>query len=243
MTNENDLTRNDDTMAAAEQLDELRNNYAAELTTASALGADAETAWVPADPATVDQYAWSEGDEIAVDLSHPWTRVLAIAAGLLVIGTVAAVAVATMWQAIDDSKGSGPTFTSATTRPVVAAPPSTTAPPVTTDPPQGPLWAAPPIVVTTIPASPTVTVREWGPPATAALDDRYIGELTEARLGPSDRSAAIRDAHSFCSRVASGQTASSVAADLQSAHPTLAAWDAGLIVNTAIDIYCPELGN
>jgi hypothetical protein len=38
---------------------------APDATTASASGADAETTIVPSDPATVDAYAWSEGDEPA----------------------------------------------------------------------------------------------------------------------------------------------------------------------------------
>jgi hypothetical protein len=64
-------------------------------TTASAAGADAATTIVPSDPATVDALAWSEGDEPADTERHPWTRVLGIAAGVLVIGAVAAVVVAT----------------------------------------------------------------------------------------------------------------------------------------------------
>jgi hypothetical protein len=120
------MTEQDDTMAAAENLPE-NPQVSTDHTTASALGADADTTWVPADPATVDAYAWSEGDEPDDDQRHPWTRVLAIAAGVLALGTVAAVVVATSGRHGNDLHESALPVTvhSSVAAPVLSAPVTT----------------------------------------------------------------------------------------------------------------------
>jgi hypothetical protein len=141
------MTEQDDTMAAAENLPE-NPQVSTDHTTASALGADADTTWVPADPATVDAYAWSEGDEPDDDQRHPWTRVLAIAAGVLALGTVAAVVVAANGRHGNDLHGSALPVTvhSSAAAPVLSAP-----------------------VVTTVTVAPPSKTMDIAPPTTAAL--------------------------------------------------------------------------
>jgi hypothetical protein len=147
----------DDTMAAP-----------SDHTTASALGADAETTIVPSDPAAADALAWSQGDEPADAETHPWTRVLAMASGVLAIGAVAAVVVATNGRHANDLHESALPVTVHAT---VAAP-----------------VLSAPVVVTTVTESPvtvTVTPTPTTAPATTAA---AVPSTTALRDGDDDAS-------------------------------------------------------
>jgi hypothetical protein len=137
------MTEQDDTMAAAETSsprgatsDKTSSPRGADPhTQSSASGADAETTWVPADAATVDAYAWSEGDEPADTERHPWTHTWSQVAIILSCGAVLGGAV--LWLSGVSSKDAQPRSQLT----VTAAPP-------------------PPVTITVTPAPPTPTAAQ-----------------------------------------------------------------------------------
>jgi Protein of unknown function (DUF732) len=235
----------DDTMAADVQNSE--NSEKNDHTTASALGADADTTWVPADPATVDQYAWSEGDEIEVDLSHPWFRAVAIAVGLLALGTVAAVVVAANGRHGNDLHGSALPVTvhSSAAAPVLSAPVTTVT--VTATPPAPPsktVDVAP--TTTTAAAAPTPLIVLTQPPVPKVPEsqrDRYIGALRQHGLFEVNPSLTDRNVQEMCRLMASGHSIPDIAAAFRTGNPTLSVEQSEFVVRTALSIYCPSYGD
>jgi hypothetical protein len=116
---------------------------------------DPETTIVATDTMAAPLLAW--GTEVSDDelnerlsppLRHPWTRVLAIAASVLALGTVTAVVVATSGRHGNDLHGSALPVTvhSSAAAPVLSAP-----------------------VVTTVTVTPPSKTMDIAPPTTAAL--------------------------------------------------------------------------
>jgi hypothetical protein len=199
----------DDTMAAGEAIERVPLSLS---TTASALGADAETTWVPADPATVDQYAWSEGDEIEVDLpqlSHPWVRAVAIAAGVLALGAVAAVVVAANGQHANDLHESA---LPVTVHPTVAAP----------------VLSAPVVTVT---VTPTAAPESQG--------DQLVDGLRQNGINVTDPDRMGRD---VCQDRANRRSVADIAtAERAAGNGTPGdVKESEFVVMTAIAIYCPQ---
>jgi hypothetical protein len=171
-------------------------------TTASALGADADTTWVPSDPATVDALAWGTepGDDelnerLSPPLRHPWTRVLAIAAGLLALGTVAAVVVATNGRHGNDLHEAAVPVT------VRAVAPS--APVVPDIHHVGPAPAA--ATALAVPA-PTTTAAAAVPEFTAERDQWVMNYVELAGVTVANPARLIEGAHQYCLDVAAGHS-------------------------------------
>jgi hypothetical protein len=192
-------------------------------TTASALGADADTTWVPADPATVDAWAWSQGEDPEEPDSsgsdrHPWTRVLAIAAGVLALGTVTAVVVTANGQHANDLHES--------------ALPVTVHPSVAAAPPSAPVVAAPGFDIHQMSSAPVVPVDK---------DARFMALIEPQHYPPAVMDRITGYARGLCRSIAKGDTTRAgeiarvlgVATDLTIDQVTF-------LVNTAVEVYCPQ---
>jgi hypothetical protein len=208
----------DDTLAADVQNSE--NSEKNDHTTASAAGAD--TTWVPADPATADALAWSEGDEPDDDQRHPWTRVLAIAAGVLALGTVAAVAVATSGQHGNDLHESA---LPVTVHPSVAAP-VLSAPVMPDIHHVGPAPAA--ATVLAVPAPPV------------DKDARFLALIGPLQLDPKYMDRITGYAHDVCRSITDGDITRTGEIARLLKNTDLTTDQATAMVNTAIEVYCPQ---
>jgi hypothetical protein len=210
------MTEQDDTMAADVQNSE--NSEKNDHTTASAAGADADTTWVPADPATVDAYAWGTepsddelNERLAPPLRHPWTRVLAIAAGVLALGTVAAVVVAVNGRHGNDLHGSALPVTvhSSAAAPVLSAPVMPDIHHVGPAPAPATTAAAVPSIVLTQPTT-TTTEAAAVPEFTAERDQWFVdkfGAWYRTRHGNDfNTENVVGRAHRYCMLLSEGET-------------------------------------
>ena len=181
----------DETMAA-----EVRTGDSDD-TQSSASGADAETTIVPSDPAAVDAYAWSEGDEPEAAERHPWGAAWELAARITVCtGLLAGALIA--WHVISSHHHSAQASARATTAPSVAPPAVTTV-------------TAPPVTVTETPtAQPAPEPTTWTVVFTAAQDQWLANQLStwyQAAHGQRlDRAFVIANAHRYCTLRSQGES-------------------------------------
>jgi Protein of unknown function (DUF732) len=250
----------DDTMAAAEVVGSPTVGEPTDHTTASALGADADTTWVPTDLATVDAYAWGTepsddelNERLSPPLRHPWTRALAIAAGVLALGTVTAVVVATSGQHGNDLHGSALPVTvhSSAAAPVLSAPvvttvtvvPTPVAAPGTCDKSQLRMIEDEhgyPSVVCTMPSVTTMAA----PVLPVDKDARFMALIAPLHLPPKYLERITEVGPTYCRDIAEGNETRSrdIANGLQNA-PDLTVDQVTVYVDSAIEVYCPQYAN
>jgi hypothetical protein len=219
-------------------------------TTASAAGADAETTIVPSDPATVDALAWSQGDELDDDERHPWGRVLAIAAGVLALGGVAAVVLATSGRHTNDLHESA---LPVTVHPTVAARPAVvpsvppavttvTAPPVTVTetPTAQPALTTTAVVEAPVPTTYVAPVVPFTPAPVTAADAEFLHLITDSDH-PWVGAYPVQTAFNVCNALGGPFHPHVNEVITHLAHDASVPWDtANTLVSAAITMYCKQ---
>jgi hypothetical protein len=197
------MTEQDDTMAAETLAPD--GAKVPDHTTASPLGADADTTWVPADPATVDAYAWGTepgDDELNERLSPPlhrsWLDAWGIAASVLVIGAVIGVAIFTV-----HAMGSNPNANQVSALTTVAPAVVPSAPVVPDIHHVGPAPA--PATALAVP-EPTTTAAAAVPEFTAERDQWVMNYVELAGVTVANPARLIEGAHQYCLDVAAGHS-------------------------------------
>jgi Protein of unknown function (DUF732) len=205
----------DDTMAAAE-------------VSGNSETSDPETTIVATDTMAAPLLAW--GTEVSDDelnerlsppLRHPWTRALAIAAGVLALGTVAAVVVATSGRHGNDLRSALPvTVHSSAAAPVLSAPVMPDIHHV------GPAPA--PATVLAVPAPPV------------DKDARFLALIGPLQLDPKYMDRITGYAHDVCRSITDGDITRTGEIARLLKNTDLTTDQATAMVNTAIEVYCPQ---
>jgi hypothetical protein len=77
-------------------------------------------------------------------------------------------------------------------------------------------------------------------PSTPALDEQFLGDLTNAGMRIADVSVAIAGAHDTCAFIAAQHTATEAMQTGQAHNPTMTRADETAYVQVAIAVFCPR---
>ena len=77
-------------------------------------------------------------------------------------------------------------------------------------------------------------------PSTPALDEQFLGDLTNAGMRIADVSVAVAGAHVACTFIAARHTATEAMQTGMANNPTMTRADEIAYVDAAIAVYCPR---
>jgi hypothetical protein len=221
----------------------------ADHTTASALGADAETTVVVTDTMAAPLLAWSEGDEPPDTQRHPWGHTWELAATIIACTALLAGALIAWHVVLGHHRGDFQASALSVRVPhsvqwgapgalttVAAAPPS--APSVVTT------VTEPPVTVTVTP-TPTTAPATTAAAVPESQDDRYVDALRQHGIAVYDRSRANDQSHWICGQAANGRSATDIASAMRTSRivVNVTVPQSEFLVTQAIAIYCPEYGD
>jgi Protein of unknown function (DUF732) len=202
-----------------------------------------ETELIPPDQAPT-LAAWSLCDSPEVveypDQPRSWPLVWGVAAAC--VGAVALLVGAvglTSW-ALRPEPSAPPV---AMTEMIPAPPPVVT---VTAVPPARTWTPPPPPVTVTVspkPTPPTTVTVQAAPPtlSEAALDERFLNDLTSGGLRLTDVREVIGDGHQICAYLGAGHSEADAVRIAMRNNTTFTYGNAETLIESAVQVYCPEM--
>ena len=97
------------------------------------------------------------------------------------------------------------------------------------------IWAPAPAC-----ADPTIQTLEPSRPSTPALDEQFLGDLTNAGIRIADVRTAVAGGHDTCAYLAAGHDALEALEQGLRNNSTMTRTDEIAYIDAAIDIYCPR---
>jgi hypothetical protein len=177
----------------------------------------------------------------------PWGDAWSAAMVILIVASVATVAILTIWLAHRADVPALPETSVAA--PVTSSPDDRIVPPPVAPAPPPPVAApAPPTVTETVTpapvAPPVAAVPIPVPVPPMSPDDRYIATLAQYGISSGSGDAhTLHMGHAVCKHLGTGEPRDQIIGEVKQANPALPTIDAArIIVDSAINVYCPQYG-